>query len=152
MEKDERLQGEGKHLSPVSMLFADKIFKEEGNGKIHIAGVCGIIHSEKFPDFLPNFAIFQRFKAPLQRGVLDISLKVKYLDGDQKQILDVVHQFDPGENKTVQFFTNIHNFPIIREGKIGFTMMVNGDYLNSDSIQVVKAGPPADAKVIEWEA
>ena len=122
---------------PISMLFADKIFREEGTKKVHIAGVFWAILASRFPICL-NFGVYQVFTDMMgqanQTGLMDIS----YLDGNQEKIAKISSQvtINPDRLGYTELIFNFSNLPIIRPGVLKLSFELNGQEINSRTLKV----------------
>ncbi len=126
-----------------SFLIADAVIQDRMTGKWSVIGLFNRIMAPQFPVMHPTVAIFVKVADAQGR----YKVKVEFRDSEDR----VVSAFEGLElevkdrGEEVEFGLPTHLLPLQRPGRYHFQLHMNGEYLASARLDVVKleAAPPA---------
>jgi hypothetical protein len=122
----------------LAMLVADKVFREEGTGKCHIAGTFSRVEATNFPVFLAAMHVYIAI-TDLSSGKHQGRLQFVYEGETTEELMRLEGPLvSPAKREVIElhFCLNALQFP--KAGTIRINFFVNDHHVGSRKFQVVK--------------
>lgn len=112
-------------------------------GKLNILGIFNLIRAKAFPLVLPAMQLVMTFEAPHSEVGTTKNVRVKLMDGDGRQILEIGGQFTlaggtPGETMKSNHIINFNNIAFPRVGDYVFCILINEEEKTRVPLKVIQ--------------
>lgn len=127
----------------MAMLVADKVFREEGTSKCHIAGTFSVIHASTFPVVHDTMHVYLALSDAII-GTHTGRVVFAYADGTEKELVKVEGPIEIKDRLHVvelNFCFRRVRFP--KPGNLEISFFLDGEYVMHRQFTVKKSeGPP----------
>ena len=133
----------------LAMLVADKVFREEGTGKSHIAGTFSRMTARKFPVMREAMHVYLALTdiAPGEHGC---EIKFSYLDSDQEVLSARCEIRSEDKLQVIEINYCLRRAVLPRPGQMEIAFHMDGQYVTRRKFALEEAQPrgkgPPDAQ------
>jgi hypothetical protein len=125
----------------LAVLVADRVFREEGSRKVHIAGIFNTLNATSFPCLHPCLHIYVAF-TDAKEGSHPAKVRFVYLDEAQTELLVAEGPVDvPDRLGVVEINFAFSNVLLPKPGLIAVEFWLDGVLVGSRKVSLLKTTP-----------